>query len=165
MKKVKGFWESLEAYLVKVIERSPLPAMLRIALQAGLPRYWRWMAVGIVLVVIASSTVSAKNSAVGFTTIQGLVERSARLGDYATARDLYTHYTKEPLSQFEDLVYPERKVERRIVELEDKLLEYPVNRQIYLGLVQLYTQIGNSEKAEEYRERARILDPNGNEFK
>ena len=144
MKKSVGFWGSLEQYLGKVIERSPLP------------RYWRWMGIGLVLVVVVSSAVSAKSSVVGATSLAAVVEKAARLGDYQLAQELWN----ESMSGLGDLVYPERKVERRIAELEAKLVEYPGNRQIYLALTELYGQMGNSERADEYREKARILDPN-----
>ncbi len=144
MKKVDGFWGSLEQYTWKVVERSPLP------------QHWQWMAVGIVLVVFVGSAVGAKSSVAGATRLEAVVEKAARLGDYQLAQELWN----EPMSGLEDLVYPERKVERWIVELEAKLEQYPGNRQIYLTLADLYKQLGNSEKSDEYREKARILDPN-----
>ena len=154
MKKVEGFWGSLEQYMGKVIARSPLS------------EYWRHLGIGLVLVVVVSSAASAKNSVVGATSLEAVVEKAARLGDYETARKLWS----ESMSDLEDAVYPERKVERRIAELEGKLEEYPGNRQIYLGLADLYEQLAGTrvdagvdpykDKAEEYREKARILDPN-----
>lgn len=149
MKKASGFWGSLEQYLGKVIERSPLP------------RYWRHLGIGLALVVVVSSAVSAKNSVVGATSVEEVVEKAARLGDYDLAQTMFEQIQDSRFKiQVEDLVYPERKVERRIVELEAKLVEYPGNRQIYLELADLYGQLGNREKSDEYREKARILDPN-----
>jgi tetratricopeptide (TPR) repeat protein len=106
--------------------------------------------------VVVSSVVSAKNSVVGVTRLEAVVERSAKLGDYQLARGLWN----ESMGELEDVVYPERKIERRIADLEIKLGEYPGNRQIYLALAELYAQLDNAERAAEYREKARILDPN-----
>lgn len=149
MKKVTSFWGSLEQYVGKVIERSPLP------------RYWRHLGIGLVLVVMVSSVASGKNSVVGATSVEEVIEKAARLGDYQTAQTLFDNGQWLMVNgKLEDLVYPERKVERRIAELEAKLEEYPGNRQIYLGLADLYGQLAKSEKSDEYGEKARVLDPN-----
>lgn len=101
-----------------------------------------------------------------------VISLAAERGDYETARGLLNHYTIRPLNQsvlgaeseLEDKVYPERVVARRIMELEEKLETYPENKEIYLILASWYDQLGNTEKSGEYREKARILDPNGTEF-
>jgi tetratricopeptide (TPR) repeat protein len=142
MKKTMSFWQSLERYLWKVVGRSPLP--------------YAWVGVAVVALVMAGSMIGAKTSVVGVGSLEGVVEKAARLGDYGLARELWS----ESKGELEDVVYPERKVERRIEELEQKLVEYPGNRQIYLGLSELYGQLGNGEKREEYLEKAWILDPN-----
>lgn len=144
MKKLNGFWESLEQYVLTVVGRSPLP------------KHWQWVVVGLALVVIITSLASTKISTVGATSLEAVVKKATMVGDYTTARK----YWSESMAELEDGVYPERKVERRIEELEAKLLEYPGNKQIYLGLAQLYDQLGNAEKSDDYREKARILDPN-----
>lgn len=146
MKKNTGFWRGLEKYGWKVVERSPLP--------------YAWIAMGIWGLILGASWGQVRYSVVGARNVNEVVAKAASLGDYETARKLLNHYTNEPLNHLEDLVYPERIVERRIAELEAKLTEYPGNRQIYLALGELYGQLGNGEKADEYRERARILDPN-----
>lgn len=144
MKKSVSFWGSLEKYFWKVKGRSPLP------------RYWRWVGVGLVVVVVVASALNSKNSTVGARGVEEVVARAAKLGDYQLAQKLWN----DSMSEFEDLVYPERRIERRIAELEAKLEEYPGNRQIYLGLTDLYEQLGNRDKSDEYREKARILSPN-----
>lgn len=142
MKKKSGFWQSLERYGWKVLGRSPLP--------------YTWIAVGLIGIVVAVSWLNHGKSVVGARNIEQMVEIAARQGDYQTAQK----YWSESMGEIEDVVYPERKVERGIAELEAKLTEYPGNREIYLALGELYGQLGNSERAEEYREKARILDPN-----
>lgn len=149
MKKNGGFFESFEKYGWSVVGRSPLP------------RYWRWVGVGVILSIIVISWSYSGQTVVGARDIGEVIEKAARLGDYEKARELLNHYTNEPLDHLEDIVYPERKVERRIAELEAKLEQYPGNRQIYLGLAELYGQLGNREKTDEYREKARVLDPSG----
>jgi tetratricopeptide (TPR) repeat protein len=141
MKKVQGFWASLERYLWKAVGQSPLP--------------YTWVGVAVVMIVLVASMIGDGASVVGATSLKAVVEKAARLGDYGLARELWS----ESMGELEDIVYPERKVERRIEELTQKLEEYPGNRQIYLGLSELYGQLGNREKSEEYREKARVLDP------
>lgn len=142
MKRKESFWNNLEKYGWSVVRRSPLP--------------WAWIGVGIVLSIMVISLVYGGQSVVGARNIEQVIGVAARQGDYQTAQK----YWSESMGEIEDIVYPERKVERRIAELEQKLDEYPGNRQIYLALGELYGELGNSERAEEYREKARILDPN-----
>jgi tetratricopeptide (TPR) repeat protein len=113
------------------------------------------------------SWAASKNSLAGARTQNEAIKKAAEQGDYQTAQALYEEMNSgstEPvlgvMSEIETLVYPERKVEQRISELLLKLEEYPGNREIYLSLAELYSQIGNEESAQEYREKARILDPN-----
>lgn len=146
MKKKLSFWESLEMYLRKVAGRSPLS--------------WSAWGIGLILVVLATSLKYSRDSVVGARDTKEVVEIAARRGDYQTAREILNHLTNEPLNYLEDLVYPERKVQARIVELEHKLEIYPENRELYLAIAELYRQLGNEGKAQEYSERARILDPN-----
>lgn len=144
MKKAEDFWGSLEQYVRQVVKRSPLP------------RHWHHMGMGMVVAVLVISAVSAKNSVVDATSLEAVIEKAAGMGDYTMARK----YWNPGMEELEEVVFPEKKVERRIAELKEKLLEYPGNRQIYLGLSQLYRQLGNSELSDDYREKARILDPN-----
>jgi len=165
MKQLSGFWGSLELYLGKLVQRSHLP------------QYWRTAGVGLILVVIVSSVVNAKNSTTGAVNLDEVVEQAGRLGDYQLAQQLWT----ESMDKIEDIVYPERRIEQRIAELEAKLVDYPGNRQIYLALGDLYGQLAKSQssnyspittqeseledRAREYREKARILDPNNEVLK
>lgn len=155
------FWESLEKYVGQVLGRSPLP------------RYWPWVGVALIVVVLLASAWNMKNSTVGVSDLREVISLAAERGDYPLARKLLTkQQTNETIyepvlgaeSGLEDKVYPERVVERRIVELEIKLTEYPENKEIYLILASWYDQLGNAEKASEYREKARILDPNDPQF-
>ena len=143
----------MEKYSWKVVGRSPLP------------RYWQHLVIGVVLLVILASLKYAKYSVVGARNIDETIWVAAKNGDYATAQRLYESCTAPQCHTVtEDMVYPERKVERRIAELEGKLEEYPSDREIFLNLAGLYDQLGNQEVANEYREKARILDPNGAKF-
>ncbi len=159
MKKTGSFWQSLEIYTWKVVERSPLP--------------WSWIGIGTVVLILLASLLNRQNSVVSVGNMREVIVKAAERGDYGLARKLLDHYTSEPLdhlvlgvqSELEDKVYPERVVERRTLELETKLGEYPGNRQIYLMLSELYRQLENPTKESEYREKARVLDPNNLEYR
>lgn len=149
MKKAEGFWRGLEKYTWKLVGRSPLP--------------WAWVGVGAACSIIVISWSYGGQTVVGARDIREVVERAAGRGDYDLARGLYEAGDEKVLgaeSEIEDKIYPERIVERRISEIEEKLKKYPGNREIYLILADLYGQVGNQELASEYREKARILDPN-----
>ena len=159
VKKNRGFWRSLEKYSWGVARRSPLP--------------YTWIGVGIVLSMMGMSLVNVKNSTVGARELRDVIEKAVERGDYFLAEHLYQTEGKQVLgssSELEDKIYPERVVERRIAELESRLEEYPGNREIYLILANLYQQLEGTrvdtgvdpykDKATEYREKARVLDPN-----
>jgi tetratricopeptide (TPR) repeat protein len=150
MNKTESFWLSLEKYGWRVVRRSPLP------------RYWRHVVIGVVLVAMATSFKYMKYSVASAENTKQVVEKAARSGDYETAQRLYERIQTpdDRLQQLESLVYPERVVEQKIDELERKLEEYPSNRELYLDLAKLYDQLGKQESADQYREKARILDPN-----
>lgn len=145
MKKNLEFGEAIELYLRKVVGRSPLP--------------WPVIGIGLILIVFGVSLKYSKYSAVGARNIREMVEVAAKRGDYQTARELLNHYTIEPLDQLEDLVYPERKISKRIEELTQSLEIYPESREIYQALAKLYGQLGDGERSQEYLEKAWILDP------
>lgn len=148
-----NFWLSLEQYLWKLVDRSPLP------------HYWRHIGLGLVLIVLLTSLNYARYSAALAVTPKDIVVRAAQIGDYEIARRLYESCAvPQCQSVTEELVYPERKVERKIADLEQKLEEYPGNREIFLMLGEMYGQLGDEEMAEEYHEKARVLDPNNVEF-
>jgi len=131
-----------------------------------------------VVVVMVSSFLNVKNSTVGARELRDVIEKAVERGDYETARKLFDRYQTiddrfkvlGAETELEDKVYPERVVERRIAELEGRLEEYPGNREIYLILANLYQQLEGTrvdtgvdpykDKATEYREKARVLDPN-----
>jgi len=128
---------------------------------------------GLVGVVLLASALNVKNSVVGAENITRVIGKSASAGDYKLADTLYRQYRVSGIeyrvlgaeSELEDRVYPEKVVERRIAGLEGKLTEYPDNKELYLELSRLYGEIENEERAQEYWERARVLDPNGSEFR
>jgi len=159
VKKNRGFWRSLEKYSWGVARRSPLP--------------YTWIGVGIVLSMMGMSLVNVRNSTVGARELRDVIEKAVERGDYFLAEHLYQTEGKQVLgssSELEDKIYPERVVERRIAELGGRLEEYPGNREIYLILANLYQQLEGTRvdtgvdsyknKATEYREKARVLDPN-----
>ncbi len=159
MKTKGGFWRSLERYTWRVVVRSPLPHA--------------WIGVGLVVVAILASSLNVKNSVVGARDLRGVIEKAAERGDYTTASQLWSNQDRtagnESIlgaeSELEDKVYPERVVERQIAELEGKLGEYPEHRDILLEISRLYRELGEQEKAEDYFEQARVLDPNGEWFR
>jgi tetratricopeptide (TPR) repeat protein len=150
-----GFFTSLERYGRKIVGRSPLP--------------YSWIVILLVLLVVGVSWTS--QSLVGVSSIGEAARQAAQAGDYNLAETLYLKqqtagFTGQVLgmaSDLEELIYPERKIERRISELEQKLETYPGSREIYLLLSKLYSQIGKQELANTYSEQARVLDPNGNQ--
>jgi len=152
-----GFWAGLERYFYRRVEQ--------------LPVRWEWVGTGVVVGVIGASIV------LGYYTSptlgsdrQKIIRAAAARGDYELARKLYEEdkQTAQVLgaqSDLEELVYPERRLEREIVEWREKLSKYPGNRDILLYLTKLYIQAGDREKAREYWEEARVLDPNGEAVK
>ncbi len=142
MKKNLGFGEAIELYLRKVVGRSPLP--------------WPVIGITLILIVFGVSLKYSRDSVVAAKNFKDVVEVAAKRGDYATARSLWD----DSMNDLEDMVYPERKITKRIEELTQSLEIYPESREIYLALSNLHMQLGNDEKSQEYRERARILDPN-----
>jgi len=133
-----------------------------------MPGRWEWLAIGLVLVVLVSSVIGGygKSPTLSGETKQ-IIELAAEKGDYQTAKELFTN-NQEVLgatTELEEKVYPEKAVERKIGELENKLSEYPENKEIYLMLADLYTQIDNPEQAGVYEEKARMLDPNNEMFR
>lgn len=159
MKSEDGFFDNLGRYGLRVLERSRLPL------------YWRWIAIGLICIAMATSWSARDISVAGEIRVDEIAVKAASVGDYEAARKLLNQYADEPaarqggsLNHLEELVYPERKVERKIAELEARLVEYPGNRQIYLLLADSYDQIDHSEKSSEYLEKARVLDPNDPRF-
>jgi len=149
MKKKLSFWPSLEVYLHKLLKRSPLP------------HYWPDLVVGLFVVVILLSLWGAKNSMAGVSDLSEATALSAKLGDYELAQKLFD---QGEVLGLEDKVFPEKMVVNKIAELEQKLEDYPGNKVIFTSLAELYEQLGNQEAASEYREKARVLDPNRVEF-
>ncbi|MFH1244536.1 MAG: tetratricopeptide repeat protein [bacterium] len=154
MKHDQSFWRSLEKYGWRVVRRSPLP--------------WQWIGVGLVVSVMGTSMINGKNSVVGARDLREVSGKAAERGDYQTAQKLYarcqvTQCHEQVLgaeTELEDKIYPEKVVERRVRELETKLEDYPGNKEIFVTLAELYREIGDIERAQEYLEQARVLDPN-----
>lgn len=154
MKKRGGFWLSLESYTWKVVGR----------VAPTLP----YFGVGIMVLVMGASIMSAKTSLAGAYDLREASIKAARVGDYAKAQALWNQQltiTNDQrvlgnMSEEEDLVFPERVVEREIQKYEAMLQEYSGHRDIYLALATLYAQINRSEEAQKYYGLARELDPN-----
>ena len=140
-----SFFVSLERYIRKMVARSPLP--------------YTWMTIGLVVLAIVVSLFG--NSMVSARSLHEAIQMAAQHGDYPLAQKLLGD-SEDPALR--DIAYPEEKVLARITQLEEKLELYPENRQIYLALAELYGQLQDA-RAAEYREKARILDPNGVEFR
>jgi tetratricopeptide (TPR) repeat protein len=142
MKKNSGFGDAIEIYLRKVASRSPLP--------------WPVFGIGIIILMFAASMIYKADSVVSAQSSADVVVMASRRGDYQTARNMWDG----SMNNIEDLVYPERKIEQKIGELEAKLGVYPENREIYLLLANLYSQLNDVERSSRYLELARILSPN-----
>jgi tetratricopeptide (TPR) repeat protein len=165
MKKSDGFLQSLEQYIYEVVRRSPLP--------------YAWMGIGIIGLVVFVSLLNVKNSVTAAQNIRQVVEKASIRGDYELAQKLFEQGIEnieyrvlgaesDPSSDeasLEEKVYPDKVVERKITELEEQLTKTPNHFEIYLELSRLNTLIGNTEQSSEYREKARILDPNNAIFK
>lgn len=150
-----NFWGGLEQYAYSRARWACVP--------------WVLVGTAMALLVIVSSLASGY---VNSPTLGGdreeIIREAARRGDYELAQSLYEQRTVNNEqrvlgadSELEELVYPEKRLEREIAEWEEKLERYPGHRDILLMLAQLYEQGGKSEKAREYWDEARILDPNG----
>jgi tetratricopeptide (TPR) repeat protein len=147
MRQDLSFWRGLERYFLRVMQRSPLP--------------YAWVALGGICLVVIVSLMQSSNSLASARNLEDVVVTAASRGDYGLAQTVFEQIQDPTFKhQVEDLVYPERKIEARIAELEQKLLEYPEHREIYLLLSNLYGQLNQDDKSDEYREKARILDPN-----
>lgn len=154
MENQTNFWLSFEQYIKRGLSKNPIP--------------FTYYVMAIVLLALVTSTTSIGNSVVASTNISDVIDHATSVGDYDLARGLYPslNTTDSELailgseSELEDKVYPERKVERRISELQSKLELYPGSVEIYRSLSELYGQLGNTDLKAEYREKIRILDPN-----
>ncbi len=158
MKKQRSFWGDLENYTWKMVGR----------VSPALP----YLAIAIIGVVIISSLRAMRGSVASAHDLREATIIAAKVGDYSKADELWN--TQASIinnqsvlgieSELEELVYPERVIERDIEKYEDLLIEYPGNRDIYVALSKLYREIGNEERSAENWESARILDPNNELF-
>lgn len=154
MKRVQSFWRDLENYTWKIIGR----------VSPALP----WLGIALVLLTVIVSIRTSRTSLVGIRGLREAALHAARAGDYELAQHLWENRSlgeNDRLvlgveSELEDLVYPERVVEREITRYETLLLKYPGHRDIYLWLAELNTQVGRIEKAQEFFDLAKELDPN-----
>jgi pentatricopeptide repeat protein len=154
------FADSLEKYVYLKISHPPIP--------------WIWVGIGLIATILGASLAAGyfHSSQLSGDT-RSMIEAAARQGDYETARTLYAQMLDSRFknhvlgvnSDLEELVYPEKKVENEIALREQRIEKYPHSRDLLLGLSTLYAEIGDSRKAAEYREDARILDPNNEMFK
>lgn len=143
----RHFLASLEAYGWARIKKSPLP--------------WSYVGITLIFALLIICVASDNQSTTKARTKTELVKMAVQRGDYSTAEK----YFDERMNSIEDLVYPRRKIERRIVELREKADQYPESVDLYVGISKLYQQLDESELASEYREKARILSPNESKIK
>jgi tetratricopeptide (TPR) repeat protein len=125
----------------------------------------------IVVVVMATSAWSQSRSVASARSVRDVVVVAGRVGDYATARKVWGSRLDSIEDrvlgaevEIEELIYPERVIEREIERYLVLLERYPGHRDVYLVLARLYQEIGEVEKGEYYWEQARILDPNNEVF-
>lgn len=154
MKQELSFWLSLENYTWKMLER----------VSPTLP----YLGIIIIGMMMLSSLITHKASVAGTSSLREASVKAARVGDYTKAQALWNdnltitnnQTVLGNMSEEEDLVFPERVVEREIQKYEAMLQEYSGHRDIYLALATLYAQINRSEEAQKYYGLARELDPN-----
>jgi tetratricopeptide (TPR) repeat protein len=156
MKKSEAFLPSLEQYVYRTARRNPLSS-------AGI-------GIGIIGLVMLLSLVNVKNNVAGAQSTRQIVEKASERGDYETATKYFEQTPRDEnvlgaQSELEEKVYPDKVVERKIAELEEQLTQTPNHFEIYLELSRLNSLVGNNEQSSEYREKARILDPNNVIFK
>lgn len=149
------FWRELERYVYLRVQRIPID--------------WRWVGVGLVVTAGTTSILSGYfNSPTLYASREAIIQEAASKGDYTLADKLYQENNELRIvnnvlgvnAELEDLVYPERKLQREIEEGEERLAKYPSHRDILLTLTLLFRHAGEVERAQEYYEQAQILDPN-----
>lgn len=151
-----SFGASLEKYTFKRLSAIPIK--------------WQWIGIGLTTMVIGASIAAGYYSPSPLSSNEEEIIRMASgKGDYALAQKIYeSPRLKEKVlgarSELEDLVYPERQLDRELIEKETLNEKYPNNRDILLNLSQIYEMLGDKERAEFVRESARILDPNNPVF-
>lgn len=150
----QSFGRSFELYFYRRIKAFPIS--------------WQWL--GTVLaasVIIASLLCGYFRSTSLFGGAPDIIRYAAEKGDYRLADSLYRlslHPLTSPIlgafTDLESIVYPEKSLLHEIDKQEKLLERYPGSRDILIRLSRLYQEIGETEKATVYWERARSLDPN-----
>ena len=136
-----------------------------------LPIDWWWVGVGVASIALVASLTGGyyTSPTLGGQISKTMILRVAQRGDYELAERLLAQYqtrgSKGQIlgveSTLEETVNPERKVEREIERVVKLVENYPTSRDLLLYTSRLFSLLGNEEKASEYFEKARVLDPNG----
>ena len=152
-----GLWGSLEKYAYGRLQNAPID--------------WKSVGIGAIGLSLVLSVYGGyyNSPTLGADRVE-IVKKAAELGDYQLAQGMFEQIqdsasTRQVLganTDLEELVYPERRVEREKREWEAQNEKYPGHRDILLNLALLSGLTGETEKESEYYEQARVLDPNGN---
>lgn len=153
-----GFGTSLEAYIYNRIAKPHVK--------------WDWVATALaVAAIIVSVSAGYFRSTPLFGGQIETIKWAAQHGDYTLAdrlvksQDLGTQNSILGTgTDLEELVYPERIIEREIGIQEKRLELYPGHRDLLMAIALLYRELGNQDKFDELWEQARILDPNNIRF-
>lgn len=159
LRKKLGFLASLEHYSYKRIAQAHIP--------------WIPVAIaGIAIVIGASIAAGYFQTSPLFGTRQDVMKWAAGNGDYQTAQKIYlglseTYMNTQVLgagTDLEEIVYPEKRIERELHNSLELLQIYPGDRDLLLHVAELYTETGDAEQAQIYWNQARLLDPNNPVF-
>ena len=155
-RKKVGFWESLEEYFWKKTEKIS-PTLLSFSF--GL------LVIGTSLVFSGKRKAIMQAGAYPFEVrvVDELIKNVAAQGDYELAQKLYEERNvlgiDDKGNKLEEIVYPEKKLQRILEEHKSILKESPYLRNALINIARLYKNLGEEEKAQEYWKKVEWVYP------